>query len=167
MKFKTTINDIDMTMDFTLDGQNLMLSPKEDAEIDFIQLSSNTYSLLLNGKSHYISISKTIDVYIISIDHISYLVKVEDKFDVLLQKIGIDDTNTSKLGEIHALIPGLVSQLFVNKGDNVTIGQKLIILEAMKMENEIDSPISGIIKNIYIYPGDKVNKGELIMEISN
>ena len=46
------------------------------------------------------------------------------------------------------------------------IGQKLLILEAMKMENEIDSPISGTIGNIYIKASDKVKKGELIMKIT-
>jgi pyruvate carboxylase subunit B len=60
-----------------------------------------------------------------------------------------------------------VSQLFVKPGDNVDIGQKLLILEAMKMENEIDSPIAGIVNNIHIKSGDKVEKGELIMDINN
>ena len=167
MQFKTTINEIDMNLNFNLDSKNLLLYLDPNTKIDCQKLSLNTYSLLLNGKSYYISIRKNIDEYIVSIDHTSYSVKVYDKYDILLQKIGKDNSKTSNLGEIYALIPGLVSQLFVNKGDDVAIGQKLIILEAMKMENEIDSPISGVIKDIYINSGDKIDKGDLIMEISN
>ena len=78
----------------------------------------------------------------------------------------IRDSTSIYAGEIHALIPGLVSRLFVKPGDKVEIGQKLLILEAMKMENEIDSPISGTIGNIYIKASDKVKKGELIMKVT-
>ena len=77
-----------------------------------------------------------------------------------------DHDHHSHAGEIHALIPRLVSRLFVKPGDKVEIGQKLLILEAMKMENEIDSPISGTIGNIYIKASDKVKKGELIMKVT-
>ena len=68
--------------------------------------------------------------------------------------------------QVQALIPGLVSKLFVIEGERVKIGQKLIILEAMKMENEIASPINGTIKKIYIQSGKKIDKGSLIMEIA-
>ena len=87
--------------------------------------------------------------------------------DILLEKFGLQSNTTSHAGKIHAQIPGLVSQLFVKPGDNVDIGQKLLILEAMKMENEIDSPIAGIVNDIHIKSGDKVEKGELIMDINN
>ena len=73
----------------------------------------------------------------------------------------------SHAGEIHAQIPGLVSQILVKKGDKVKVNQKLFILEAMKMENEIDSPVSGTIDRIHCKAGDKVEKGNIIMEIKN
>ena len=68
-------------------------------------------------------------------------------------------------GEIHAQIPGLVSQIFVKKGDKVEVSQKLFILEAMKMENEINSPVRGTVNAIYYKAGDTVNKGNIIMDI--
>ena len=69
--------------------------------------------------------------------------------------------------EIHAQIPGLVSNIFVKEGDKVESGDKLCILEAMKMENEIISPKNGSVTSIHINSGDNVNKGDLIMEVSN
>jgi pyruvate carboxylase subunit B len=106
------------------------------------------------------------DGYEVTMDHQTHLVQVQDEVDILLEKFGMKSDTSINAGEIHALIPGLVSRLFVKPGDKVEIGQKLLILEAMKMENEIDSPISGTIGNIYIKASDKVKKGELIMKIT-
>ena len=155
-----------MDMNFNLNSKNLSLISTDDNEINFIQLNTNTYSLLLNNKSYYISINKQNHQFEVNINHIPCLVDVQDIHDVLLKTIGMDKKNLSKLGEVQALIPGLVSKLFVIEGENVKIGQKLIILEAMKMENEIASPINGTIKKIYIQSGDKIDKGSIIMEIA-
>ena len=157
---------MDMDINFNLNSKNLSLISTDDNEINFIQLNSNTYSLLLNNKSYYISINKQNNQFEVNINHIPYLVDVQDIHDIFLKTIGMDKKNLSKLGEVQALIPGLVSKLFVIEGESVKIGQKLIILEAMKMENEIASPINGTIKKIYIQPGDKIDKGSIIMEIT-
>jgi biotin carboxyl carrier protein len=107
------------------------------------------------------------DGYEVIVDHYTQIIKVQDEIDILLEKFGIQNETESYAGEVHALIPGLVGRLFVKQGDIVEVGQKLLILEAMKMENEIDSPIAGLIENIHLKSGDKVEKGDLIMEIKN
>ncbi|MGQ9846122.1 MAG: biotin/lipoyl-containing protein [Bacteroidales bacterium] len=66
---------------------------------------------------------------------------------------------------INAFIPGTVSKVFVAEGDIVTEGDKLIILEAMKMKNIITIPYSGIIKKINVKEGQSIPKGYLIAEI--
>jgi len=167
MKFNTIIDDQNVEMEFSYTLNLLSIKPKKEMQFDLVQLSVNSYSLLLNDKSHYLTINKQPERYEITVDHYTYLVQVQDEMDILLEKFGMQSNTSSHAGEIHAQIPGLVSQLFVKPGDNVDIGQKLLILEAMKMENEIDSPISGIVNNIHIKSGDKVEKGELIMDINN
>ncbi len=67
--------------------------------------------------------------------------------------------------KISTFIPGTISGIFMKEGDKVQIGQKLLILEAMKMENEILSPIEGIIKKIYVKKGDITKKDQLLVEI--
>ena len=167
MKFNTIIDDQSVEMEFFYSRNLLSIKSKKGIQIDFVQLSVNSYSLLLNGKSHYLTINEQSERYEITVDHYTHLVQVQDEMDILLGKFGMQSNTSSHAGEIHAQIPGLVSQLFVRPGDNVDIGQKLLILEAMKMENEIDSPIAGIVNNIHIKSGDKVEKGELIMDINN
>ena len=166
MKFNTIIEDKSVEMEFSKSLDQLLINPNNELKIDCVQLSSNSYSLILNGNSHYLTINKQMDGYEVIVDHQTHLVQVQDEVDILLEKFGMKSDISIYAGEIHALIPGLVSRLFVKPGDKVEIGQKLLILEAMKMENEIDSPISGNIGNIYIKASDKVKKGELIMKIT-
>ena len=166
MKFNTIIEDISVEMEFSESLDQLSINQNNELKIDCVHLSSNSYSLILNGKSHYLTINKQMDGYEVTVDHDTHLVQVQDEVEILLEKFGMKSESSSHAGEIHALIPGLVSRLFVKPGDKVEIGQKLLILEAMKMENEIDSPISGTIGNIYIKASDKVKKGELIMKVT-
>ena len=167
MKFNTIIDNQTLEIEFSYSLNLFSIKPKKEMQIDLVQLSVDSYSLLLNGKSHYLTINKQPERYEITVDHYTHFVQVKDEMDILLEKFGMQSNTSSHTGEIHAQIPGLVSQLFVKPGDNVQIGQKLLILEAMKMENEIDSPIAGIVNNIHIKSGDKVEKGELIMDINN
>ena len=167
MKFNTIIDDQSVEIEFSYSLDLFSIKSKKEMPIDLVQLGVDSYSLLLNGKSYYLTINKQLEKYEITVNHYTHLVQVQDEMDILLEKFGLQSNTTSHAGEIHAQIPGLVSQLFVNPGDNVDIGQKLLILEAMKMENEIDSPIAGIVNNIHIKSGDKVEKGELIMDINN
>ena len=67
--------------------------------------------------------------------------------------------------QINAQIPGLISKIFVNEGDYVKKGEKLFVLEAMKMENEITSVSKGVIKKIFVNSGISVEKGDLIIEM--
>ena len=167
MKFNTIIDDQSVEMEFSYSLNLLSIKSNKEMQIDLAQLSVNSYSLILNGKPHYLTINKQSERYEITVDHYTHLVQVQDEMDILLEKFGMQSNTNSHAEEILAQIPGLVSQLFVKPGDNVDIGQKLLILEAMKMENEIDSPIAGIVNNIHIKSGDKVEKGELIMDINN
>ncbi|MDP6134482.1 MAG: acetyl-CoA carboxylase biotin carboxyl carrier protein subunit [Candidatus Marinimicrobia bacterium] len=167
MKFNTIIDGQSVEMEFSYSLNLLSIKPEKEMQIDLVQLGVDSYSLILDGKSHHLTINKQPEKYEITVDHYTHLVQVQDEMDILLEKFGMQSNTSSHAGEIHAQIPGLVSQLFVRPGDNVDIGQKLLILEAMKMENEIDSPIAGIVNDIHIKSGDKVEKGELIMDINN
>ena len=84
---------------------------------------------------------------------------------ILLEKLDIQTKQLPNAGNICAQIPGLISQIFVVEGDRVELNQKLVILEAMKMENEIDSTVIGRVSKIYFQVGDIVEKGNILMDI--
>ena len=166
MTFKTMIEDHVLEMYFSDSLNQLILKPLDDElEIDCVPLSSNSFSLILNGKTHYLTINPQLQGYEVTVDHHTHIVKVQDELEALLEQIGIQSSTSQNAGIIQAQIPGLVSRLFVKKGDKVAVNQRLFILEAMKMENEIDSPLSGTVKNISVESGVAVEKGTIIMEI--
>ncbi len=72
----------------------------------------------------------------------------------------------SRDGRIKAPIPGLIKAVFVAEGDQVEVGQPLLILEAMKMENEIHAPKSGVVTQISVKPGQDVALHEVLAEVS-
>lgn len=70
-------------------------------------------------------------------------------------------------GRIKAPIPGLITRLMVEDGQIVEANQPLMILEAMKMENEIRSPRHGVVRGLFVAPGRSVARNELLAEISD
>jgi len=68
-------------------------------------------------------------------------------------------------GEIGATIPGIVSKVLVRKGDAVRKGQSLLVIEAMKMETSVASPMDGTVSDVAVKEGQKVGSGELLMKI--
>jgi biotin carboxyl carrier protein len=68
-------------------------------------------------------------------------------------------------GRVKAPIPGVITRVLVQAGDTVTTGQPLLILEAMKMQNEIRAPRAGRVSAVYVQPGDAVPLREVLIEI--
>lgn len=66
--------------------------------------------------------------------------------------------------KVDSIIPGNIQRIMVKEGDEVSPGTPMLILEAMKMRNEILSPLQGIIKKIYVSEGDMVPKDHLMIE---
>jgi biotin carboxyl carrier protein len=68
-------------------------------------------------------------------------------------------------GRIKAPIPGQVTQVIVSIGDEVELGEPLLVLEAMKMENEIRAPRTGRVKALNVLAGQRVALNEVLAEI--
>ena len=71
---------------------------------------------------------------------------------------------TKVVKEVKAPMPGLVVSVIATKGQEVKEGDSLLILEAMKMENVLKSPVDGVIKNIKIEETNTVEKNEILIE---
>lgn len=89
----------------------------------------------------------------------TYTIEVRDRERLAVRPVNGD-------GRVKAPIPGLIRRVMVKSGDMVKAGQPLLILEAMKMENEIRSPVDGKVKSINIQPEQRVSQNEVMVEIS-
>ena len=66
--------------------------------------------------------------------------------------------------KIFSFIPGTIQKILVSEGQEVGQGDPMLILEAMKMRNEVLSPVPGVVKKIYVQVGDQVPKDQLLIE---
>jgi biotin carboxyl carrier protein len=70
-------------------------------------------------------------------------------------------------GSLKAPMPGVILKVLVDEGDTVNAGDTVMVIEAMKMENDIKAPRSGTVKKIMVGPGDSVNTGDAVMLIAD
>ena len=163
--YKIKVNN---SFDFDVERRDTQLTINDqEIRADIRQLSPSIFNLIHNLGSYsaeVVSFDKDTKLAVIKVNDSLYHVAAKDQYDLLLEKLGLSNLNSAKVSEVKAPMPGLVLKVFVNEGVEVTKGDNLFILEAMKMENIIKSPADGIIKKIKIKPGDKVEKGQVLIE---
>jgi biotin carboxyl carrier protein len=136
-------------------------------DMDVRPLGNDYYSVIYNSRSHEIAIhhvDKATKTIHLTIDGVSAEATLSNEIDLLLEKMGIDTTASSKLTVLKAPMPGLVVDWFVGPGDEVKAGDRLLLLEAMKMENVIKASGEGKVKKICIQKGLAIEKNQLLIE---
>ncbi len=78
---------------------------------------------------------------------------------------GTGSSSSGGSAQVLAPLPGLIMNVLVKTGDKVSAGQKLMIMEAMKMENDINSGVSGTVKEIKVKAGDNISEGDVLAVI--
>ena len=134
--------------------------------VSFIPQSENT--LLIQTKN------QTIQVRCVGIDNTNktvtllynnqkYSAKITEPMDELLKSMGLENALVQKISEVKAPMPGLVLDVLVSPGDTVEVGQKILVLEAMKMENAIKSTTAGVVASINVSKGQAVDKNYILI----
>jgi biotin carboxyl carrier protein len=134
---------------------------------DLAEINKGYFHILYNNKNYIAEIVKndsSAKTVTLKINSKLYTVSVKDKFDLLLEKMGISNGASQKVNNIKAPMPGLIIDLKIKIGDVVKTGESLLILEAMKMENVIKSPGDGVVRIVKIKKGDSVEKGQILIE---
>jgi len=135
-------------------------------ELDLVETREGCFHLIKDNKSYQVDLVEFFPEekqIILSINGKNYKMKVQDEMEILLQKMGITNTNVGKVNEIKAPMPGLVINIAVSEGQTVEKNQQLFVLEAMKMENNIKSPIDGVVGKILCEKGKAVEKNQLLL----
>lgn len=131
--------------------------------VEILQTSEHTFSVLVNGMSVKVVAHRSQEAYQVLVDSVQQDVVVESERERLLKAYATKAKAARRRYEVHAPMPALVVKVEVDVGDEVKDGQGLLILEAMKMENEIKSHQSGKVKKILVAEGKTVEKGELLL----
>ena len=135
-------------------------------EVELSQLSKYTYLLKVDNNIYHVTSEKlNSQNYSFTINGSTYNTTVrtnlEEKANVYLQ----NKAKESGTEIIKSPMPGLIVKILKQVGDNVEVGDPIILLEAMKMENEIRASASGIIKSISTKENASVEKGQALLEI--
>ena len=137
----------------------------EEHQPDFVKISETEYHLLLKNKSYRLFLNEQTDDKHLSVEVNGnlYTLAVKDGFDILLDKLGMNYSAGLQAKDVKAPMPGLVVDILVAPGDEVSKDSPLLILEAMKMENILKSPGTGIIDKILVNKKDAVEKGQVLI----
>ena len=171
MKYFAWINDQTFEIDLTDEGHLSV-----DGEVFSFDMHQGSkpehFSLIINGRSHQVwveeaepnrgSRSPVLRVHLHGFD---YQVGVEDERTHRLRQFSNSATGTYEAGQVLAPMPGMVVKLLVEPGQAVKKGDGVMIVEAMKMENEIRSAVSGQVKEIRVGARQAVEKGEILAVI--
>jgi len=110
-------------------------------------------------------IDKNQNQFEVSVNGISYSISVESPFSYKRKKFLAKNVQESKIEHVQAPMPGKIVELLVEENQMVKQGDPLLILEAMKMQNEILSNINGKILSINFGPDDTVMKDDILIEV--
>lgn len=126
-------------------GFSYVLWKNKKYPLEIIEKNQNKYTVMLNGVWHSFT--------------------VETPFSLKRKKFLESQEGASSSVTIDAPMPGKIVELLVEEGTDVKAGEPVLILEAMKMQNEISSHVDGVIKKIAIRQNDSVMKDDLLIEI--
>ncbi len=139
----------------------------EGFELDQLHIDEQRMHVLRNGKSYnveHVGIDTTEKTVTIKVNGNLYTLEVKDRFDLLLEEMGMDNLAAAKVSELKAPMPGLVLSIEVEAGQAVAKGEPLIVLEAMKMENVIKSPEDVVVKTVNVNQGVAVEKNQVLID---
>ena len=135
-------------------------------ELDVVSTGNGIYSILHRGISHDMDViqGEGLKKFIVNSRSNSYQVEIEDNESRYLKnkQKGVEGGSSNTL---TAPMPGKVVNVLTSEGEQVSKGQPLIILSAMKMESEFKAGRDGIVKDIKVKPGDTVTGGQVLIVI--
>jgi biotin carboxyl carrier protein len=162
MKFDVRIDGIELPVELQRDGTRWKIAVNGLAtDADAIEITPGVFSILLNGRSHEIRVAPNPDgsLTIQNGPH-EFKAEVADPRAWRGRKHGAVEAEGRQ--KIVAPMPGKVIRLLVKPGDKVEAGQGLLVVEAMKMQNEVKSPKTGTVEKLAAREGQPVNAGDTL-----
>lgn len=147
---------------------NFQFKAEDLQQLNIVKNSSLEYNLIKGNRSvnaRLLESDLSAKILRIEVEGEVFDVEIKDDLDQMLDNMGFGKTSAKQIKEIKAPMPGLVLEINVTEGDEVTEGHKILILEAMKMENAILIHTNAKIKKIIVTAGQAVDKGQVLVEL--
>lgn len=164
MKYVTSTGD--ESFEIEINGENDLLVNGQRMLIDFRSVvGQSVYSLIVNGKSYEALVQPTEEGLEVLLHGQLFQVSIEDERQRRLRQS--TGSVTVRRGEFHikAPMPGLIVTVHVREGQEIKTGERMIVLESMKMQNEISSPTDGTVRTLRIKSGDIVDQNQVLLTL--
>lgn len=164
MRYIATVNGQEYTIEL-LDDHHVTINGVEYT-IDFQPVGDQAiYSLLFNGRSYDALVYPEENAWRVAFQAQGYVVGVEDEREKRLRAALGQSKYQHQEFFLKAPMPGLIISVPVTNGQQVEKGDVLLVLESMKMQNELRSPRAGVVNRLRVKPGDRVEKQETLLSI--
>lgn len=166
MKYFATVNEQEYTIE--IDQEEQILVNGEPYQVDFQELlQGGTLSLLINNRSLEAIVNEQDNAWEVLIHGELYSVKVQDERSYrLAQARGTVLPETGTVA-VKSPMPGVILDVLVAPGDRVAKGEKVVILESMKMENELRAGRDGVVQRVHVEQGANVEKNQELLVIGD
>ena len=164
MKYVTTVEDREYLVEI-LDDHHVSVDGVL-YEVDFVPVGSQpVYSLIINGESFDTHVYPDEDILQVLFQGNMYTAKVEDEREKRLRTVLTGSASEREEFLLKAPMPGMVVSVPVQHGQPVQKGDVLLILESMKMQNELRSPRNGTVGRVRVAAGDRVEKKDTLLSV--
>ena len=136
---------------------------------DIVALGGGRYHVLHYGKSYnaeLLAADYETKTFVLRLNGQRIELQAKDRFDQLLDRMGLSNTTAAKVNELKAPMPGLIVDIRVQPGQTVQKGDSLLVLEAMKMENILKAPADGVVASIRVDLRANVTKGQVLVQFA-
>jgi biotin carboxyl carrier protein len=159
--------DVTITVERDRDGRwRVAVDGGPERPVDAVEIRPGTWSILIDGRSIVVDVDRRPRGTALLVDGEELIIELADERKRLLaQAVGAAGRAAARGELVRAPIAGKVVKLLVAPGDEVSTGQGVAVLEAMKMENEIRADRGGTVENVHVQPGHSVDNGELLVTL--
>jgi biotin carboxyl carrier protein len=164
MKYITTVGERQYTIEINRDDQ--ITIDGVAYPIDLRAIDEATFSLLIDHASHEALVESANGDLQVLLRGRQYTARVEDERASRLSRSGGGLHTGSGEVTIKSPMPGLIVSIVVNEGEAVKKGQTIVVLESMKMENELKAPRDGTIASIKVTPRQSVEQGQPLVVLT-
>jgi len=136
---------------------------------DIAALGDGRYHIVYQGKSYnaeLLAADYEAKTFVLRLNGQRVELQAKDRFDQLLERMGLSDAIAIKVNELKAPMPGLIVDIRVQPGQTVQKGDPLLVLEAMKMENILKAPAEGTVTSILVDLRANVTKGQVLVQFA-
>lgn len=150
------------------DEFEFLFSQDDIDRTDIIAAQPGHFHVIKNSRSVEVNLveGKEPKEFYVEVDGESFHIQIKDALDQVLDTLGFNNVTVKHIKEIKAPMPGMVLDIAVVPGQEVAAGDRILILEAMKMENSILMHTSGVIKHVLVKKGQPVDKGQVLVELA-